>query len=70
MTALLNGIWKLRIWKETLGQDLTEYALVAGFVATAGAVVFPQLGGGVAAVFTRVLATLASFGGTGVSAAN
>jgi pilus assembly protein Flp/PilA len=64
MKALLNGIWKLRIWNETRGQDLVEYALLGGFVATAGAAVFPAMGSSITAVFGRVLATLASFGGT------
>jgi Flp pilus assembly pilin Flp len=70
MTALLRGIWKLRIWKENHGQDMVEYALAGGFVALASAAVFPSLSSGVWAVFNRVLATLASFGGTGVSSAN
>ncbi|MBZ5612243.1 MAG: Flp family type IVb pilin [Acidobacteriia bacterium] len=71
MTTLLQGIWKLRIWKETRGQDLVEYALLGGFVATMGAAVFPALGSDVVGVFTKVIATLASFGGsTGVSSAS
>ena len=35
MTRITRLIWKLRIWKDTRGQDLIEYALMAGFVAVA-----------------------------------
>jgi hypothetical protein len=40
MTAILNAGWKFKIWqmnicKDTRGQDLTEYALMAGFLAAA-----------------------------------
>ncbi len=55
MTALVNGIWKLKIWKETRGQDLVEFALIGGFVALAGAAVFPAIGDGVGGVFNKVL---------------
>ncbi len=70
MTKLLQGIGKLRIWNQTRGQDLVEYALIGGFVATMGAAVFPALGSEVTAVFGKVLAILANFGGSpGVSSA-
>ena len=35
MKKINNLIWKLRIMKDTRGQDLIEYALMAGFVAVA-----------------------------------
>jgi Flp pilus assembly pilin Flp len=70
MKALVNGMWNLKIWKETRGQDLVELALMGGFVALAGAAVFPSIGDGVAVVFNKVLATLALFGGTAVGPSN
>ncbi len=33
--------WLGRLWKRTQGQDLIEYALLAGFVAVAVAFIFP-----------------------------
>ena len=33
MKKLNTLIWKLRIMRDTRGQDLIEYALMAGFVA-------------------------------------
>jgi len=35
MTRITNLILKLKVWKDTRGQDLIEYALMAGFVAVA-----------------------------------
>jgi hypothetical protein len=35
MAAGLNDIVKLKIWSDNRGQDLIEYALMAGFVAVA-----------------------------------
>ncbi|HLI85656.1 MAG TPA: hypothetical protein VKV17_17205 [Bryobacteraceae bacterium] len=32
-----------RLWKETKGQDLVEYALAAGMVALAAVATMPQL---------------------------
>jgi Flp pilus assembly pilin Flp len=34
-------IWKLRLMKDTRGQDLIEYALMAGFVAVAAGAIMP-----------------------------
>jgi Flp pilus assembly pilin Flp len=41
MTLLTNLIWKLKICKDVRGQDLIEYALMAGFVAVAAGAVVP-----------------------------
>ena len=34
---------KLKIWKDTKGQDLIEYALMAGFVAVAAGAIMPSV---------------------------
>ncbi len=36
MKRIINIALKMKIWKDTRGQDLIEYALMAGFVAVAG----------------------------------
>ena len=41
MKKLTNLVWQLRIWKDTRGQDLIEYALMAGFVAVAAGAIMP-----------------------------
>lgn len=54
MQALLYAIaHKFR--KSTQGQDLVEYALIAGFVAVAGGAIFPStLMPGVSTIFSKL----------------
>ena len=54
MKRLTNAIWKLRIWKDTQGQDLVEYALAAGLVAVAAVACMPGLSGTVNNVFNKI----------------
>ena len=70
MTALVNGIWKLKIWNETRGQDLMEFALMGGFVALVAAALFPSISDGVCLVFKKVLGTLALSSATAVGPSN
>jgi pilus assembly protein Flp/PilA len=44
----------MRIWKDTRGQDLIEYALLAGFVAVAGAATMPQIAQKLTTIFSNV----------------
>ena len=43
MNRITNFAWKLGIWKDTRGQDLIEYALMAGFIAVAAGAVMPTV---------------------------
>ena len=47
-------IWALRIWKDTKGQDLIEYALMAGFVAVAAGAIMPQVAASITTIFSKV----------------
>jgi pilus assembly protein Flp/PilA len=40
--------------KDVRGQDLIEYALMAGFVAVAAAAVMPGIGSSISIVFSKV----------------
>jgi pilus assembly protein Flp/PilA len=64
MTALLNASWRLRIWKDTYGQDLTEYALLAGFLAAASGATVPDIAASVSTVLSKVVNALGSTGFT------
>jgi pilus assembly protein Flp/PilA len=44
----------MRMWKDTRGQDLIEYALMAGFVAVAGASIMPQIATKIITIFSNV----------------
>ncbi len=54
MKALMNIIWKLRIWSDTHAQDLIEYALMAGFVAVAAGAIMPGVATSISRVFSKV----------------
>ncbi len=43
-----------RLWTDTQGQDLVEYALAAGLVAVAAVACMPGLSGTVNNVFTKI----------------
>ncbi|MCC6365954.1 MAG: Flp family type IVb pilin [Bryobacterales bacterium] len=54
MKNIVNLVWKLRIWKDTRGQDLIEYALMAGFVAVAAGAIMPNISGSISTIFTKI----------------
>ena len=56
MKQLTNSTWWLWIWKNTKGQDLIEYALMAGFAAVAAGAIMP----GVATSISTILSSFAS----------
>jgi Flp pilus assembly pilin Flp len=43
-----------RIWKDRLGQDLIEYALLGAFVTVAAGAVSPGIAGSINIVFSKV----------------
>jgi pilus assembly protein Flp/PilA len=47
-------IWKLRELTNTSGQDLIEYALMAGFVAVAAGAVMPGVADSISTIFSKV----------------
>jgi len=54
MTRSMNLVWKLRIWKDTKGQDLIEYALMAGFVAVAAGAIMPGVASSISVIFSKI----------------
>jgi len=54
MNQVTHLIWKLRIWKDTRGQDLIEYALMAGFVAVAAGAIMPGVASSISTVFSKI----------------
>ena len=58
MDQMINLTWKMRIWQETLGQDLIEYALMSGLIATAAVALSPQLAAAISQQFSRVAVPL------------
>lgn len=54
MKKVTNLVWNLRIWKDTKGQDLIEYALIAGFIAVAAGAVMPGVTNAVKSLFSKI----------------
>jgi pilus assembly protein Flp/PilA len=51
-------VWMLRIWKDTRGQDLIEYALMAGFVAVAAGAIMPGVATSISTIFSSVASVM------------
>lgn len=60
MTRMNNLVWKLRIWKDTKGQDLIEYALMAGFVAVAAGAIMPGVATSISTIFSKIASVMAA----------
>ena len=50
----LNWLLQMSVWRDTRGQDMVEYALLAGFIAVAGAATFPPLAEDIIVIFSKV----------------
>jgi pilus assembly protein Flp/PilA len=54
MTRITKLFLKLKVWKDTRGQDLIEYALMAGFVAVAAGAIMPGVSSSISTIFSKV----------------
>ena len=54
VNKVVKLVVKWQIWKDTKGQDLIEYALMAGFVAVAAGAVMPGVADSINVVFSKV----------------
>jgi len=54
MKYITRLFWTLRIWKDTGGQDLIEYALMAGFVAVAAGALMPGVATNISTIFSKI----------------
>ncbi len=55
-----NLILKLKVLRDTRGQDLIEYALMAGFVAVAAGAIMPGVADSISTIFSKVASVMAS----------
>jgi len=60
MNRIFNLIWKLRIWTEEHGQDLIEYALMAGFVAVAAGAIMPGVATSISKIFSKISSVMSA----------
>jgi pilus assembly protein Flp/PilA len=64
MTTVKNAILKLKIWSDNRGQDLIEYALMAGFVAVAAGAIMPGIATSISTIFSSVASALTAAAST------
>ena len=55
-----NMLLKLQILKDQKGQDLIEYALMAGFVAVASGAIMPGVASSISTIFSKVASVMAA----------
>ena len=54
MKRVMEYAIRLKIWKDTRGQDLIEYALMAGFVAVAAGAIMPGVASSINIIFSKI----------------
>lgn len=60
MKRLTKAVIAMKIWKDKHGQDLIEYALMAGFVAVAAGALMPNIASSISTVFSKISSVMAS----------
>lgn len=58
MNKLKNIALMVRVWKDTKGQDLIEYALMAGFVAVAAGAIMPGVSENISQIFSKISSSM------------
>ena len=61
LAGLLRALSLPELWRDERGQDLIEYALLAGFITVAGGAVFPPIFNSVSSIFSKVVSVLDKF---------
>ena len=59
-----NLLLQLKVWKDLRGQDLIEYALMAGFVAVAAGAIMPGVSTSISQIFSKVSSVLSNANGS------
>ncbi|MBM3759536.1 MAG: Flp family type IVb pilin [Acidobacteria bacterium] len=67
MNKTMKLLWSARILKDTKGQDLIEYALLAGFVAVAAGAIMPGVADSIGMIFSKVSNTMSTAASQGAS---
>lgn len=60
MDRILKLIIQVQIWRDEQGQDLIEYALMAGFVAVAAGAIMPNIASSISTIFSQVSSVLSA----------
>jgi Flp pilus assembly pilin Flp len=55
---MTNLLLQLKMWKDRRGQDLIEYALMAGFVAVAAGAIMPGVATSISTIFSKIASVM------------
>jgi len=58
MRKLKNAVLNARIGLDTRGQDLIEYALMAGFVAVSAGAIMPNVAQSISTIFSEIASVM------------
>jgi len=50
----------VKVWRDQRGQDLIEYALMAGFVAVAAGAIMPGVASSISTIFSQISSVMAA----------
>jgi Flp pilus assembly pilin Flp len=64
----MQNMWRLLIgllvWSDQRGQDLIEYAMIAGFIAVVSGMFMPNVSNDVSMVFSKIASAMTSSAAT------
>ncbi|HUA21492.1 MAG TPA: hypothetical protein VMB25_22250 [Bryobacteraceae bacterium] len=60
MTLVPTIIRFVKAWRDQRGQDLIEYALMAGFVAVAAGAIMPGVASSISTIFSEITSVMAA----------
>jgi Flp pilus assembly pilin Flp len=60
MRNLTRWLIRWTVWQQRSGQDLIEYALMAGFVAVSAGAIMPGVASSISKIFSKVASVLSS----------
>ena len=63
MMTLACCFWRLALWPDEKGQDMVEYALLAGLVAVGSGLLVPEMTESMTAIYSRLASKLEQVAG-------
>jgi Flp pilus assembly pilin Flp len=63
MKMLVAQLGRFALWRDRQGQDMIEYALLAGFIAVAVGALSPALANSMTLIYSRLASKLVEAGG-------
>ena len=57
---ILRALWAAKVWKDSSGQDMLEYALYVAVIGTLYAAVSPSVATSVSSIFSKISSSMSS----------